>query len=57
MNVFKGEFKIIPDFEQFNNFIKLDKKYKEINHLAYENSEVEVEVKLEHISLGKIKVI
>ena len=55
MNVFKGEFKIIPDFEQFNNFIKLDKKYKEINHLAYENSEVEV--KLEHISLGKIKVI
>ena len=51
MNVFKGEFKIIPDFDQFNNFVELDRKYKEINSEGTNNY-----VKLEHISLGKIRV-
>ena len=51
MGVFKGEFKIIPDFEQFNNFVKLDKKYKELNQNGTKDP-----VYFEHVSLGKIKV-
>lgn len=51
IGMFKKEFKIIPDFIEFNKFVELDKKYKEINSEDTNN-----EVYIEHVSLGKINV-
>jgi glycosyltransferase involved in cell wall biosynthesis len=52
MGVFQKEYKIIPDFEQFNNFIELERKFKEINSGDSNN-----EIQVEHISLGKLRAI
>jgi glycosyltransferase involved in cell wall biosynthesis len=52
MNVFKGEFKIVPDFEEFNKFIKLDKKYKEINKFG-----TKTPLYVRHIKHGKIEIL
>jgi hypothetical protein len=52
MGFFQKEYKIIPDFEQFNNFLELERKFKEIN-FGDSNNEIQVE----HLSLGKLRAI
>lgn len=52
MKVFKGEFKIIPDFEEFNKFVELDKKYKQLNLNGTNNP-----VHVKHKELGKIEIL
>lgn len=49
LNITNGIFTIIPDFEEHNKFIELDKRFKQLN-------KPNARINIKHISLGKIQI-